>query len=321
MAVKQSELLTNLITRRTPVAPGYWTPQSGAGPVQPAYGRPQQARLPQNRLNQVMPGSGNVGATFGTTIPKGQLTKYYRNIEATLDQMIVKIMWRVGFFFQFTITASDQDYLSYQIGAQVNASGDGRITLKETLVQDGKKSQEKLLPYIQVVSGRYSPSGYNIVLNSIIRRYGILLANLQTKFSFSVNPGNLTGKIPTNVSSLKPPKTAIGISNQTIKMNLFTTIGKLITSAGSEQFILNATEADYLRYVLNATLDANKTGLINVKEDFVKNGAMTSNNRLINPPIRVVNGVFNPTDFNKIFNFISNNYQKLINITRYHTVA
>jgi hypothetical protein len=68
-------------------------------------------------------------------------------------------------------------------------------------------------------------------------------------------------------------------------------------------------------------LDLNKTGLINVKEDIVKNGTGSSINRLINPPIRVTAGEFNPNDFNKILAFISNNYQKLITVTRYHTVA
>lgn len=321
MAVKQSGLLGNLLNQRTPVSPNYWTPQSGVGPVQPAYGRPQQARLPQNRLNQVMPGSGNVGATFGTTVPKTDLVRYYRNIEATLDQMVVKSMAKRGFWFQFTITASDQDYLSYLIGATVNLSGQGRIVIKETLIQNGKRFQEKLLPYIQVIDWRYSPNNYNVVLNMMLRRYGILLVNLRNKLNFSVTPGALSGKIPANVSTLKPPKTSVGISTQTIKMNLFTTIGKLIALPGSEQFILNATELDYLRYTLNATLDQNKTGLINVKEDFVKSGTATAVNRLINPPIRVVKGEFNPVDFNKILVFISNNYQKLINITRYRTVA
>lgn len=321
MAVKQSGLLGNLLNQRTPVSPGYWTPQAGVGPIQPASGRPQQARLPQNRRNQVMPGSGNVGSTFGTTVPKNDLVRYYRNIESTVDQMVVKAMAKRGFWFQFTITASDQDYLFYTIGANVNASGQGRIILKETLIQNGKRSQEKLLPYIQVIGWRYSPTNYNVVLNMMIRRYGILLVNLRTKLNFSVNPGNLSGKIPDNINTLKPPKTSVSISNQTIKMNLFTTIGKLISNPTSEQFILNATESDYLKYTLNATLDLNKNGLINVKEDIVKNGSASSVNRLINPPIRIVNGEFNTVDFNKILAFISNNYQKLINVTRYHAVA
>ena len=321
MAIKQSGLLGNLLNQTTPVSPGYWTPQSGVGPVQPAYGRPQQARLPQNRRNQVMAGSGNVGSTFGTTVPKSDLVKYYRNIESTLDQMVVKAMAKRGFWFQFTITASDQDYLSYLIGATVNASGQGRIVLKETLVKNGKKSQEKLLPYVEVIGWRYSPTNYNVVLNGMLRRYGILLVNLRTKLSFAVNPGEMSGKIPSNISTLKPPKTSASISNQTIKMNLYTTIGKLISGSGPEQFILNATEADYLRYSLNSILDSNRSGIINVKEDVVKNGTVISSNRLINPPIRVVEGGFNPGDFNKILAFMSNNYQKLITVTRYHVVA
>ena len=103
--------------------------------------------------------------------------------------------------------------------------------------------------------------------------------------------------------------------------NIYKFISNLKENIRSEQFILNATEADYLRYSLNSILDSNRSGIINVKEDVVKNGTVISSNRLINPPIRVVEGGFNPGDFNKILAFISNNYQKLITVTRYHVVA
>ena len=62
-ATKIGGLLGTLFRRQTP-NPTNWTPQQGPGPVQPGYGIPQSTLLPQNRLKP-MPGSGNVGATFG----------------------------------------------------------------------------------------------------------------------------------------------------------------------------------------------------------------------------------------------------------------
>lgn len=316
--------------KRQPTVPGTWTPQSGPGPVQPAYGRPQQARLPQNRQNQIMPGSGNVGSTFGTTIPNTQLTRYYRNIGATLQSMIVKSMSRPKLWFEFTISASDQDYLVYRIGSQIDALGNGKIILYEILVQNGKRTQEKYMTFIKVIGFIPQTSDVNVLNNAIVRRFGILLVNLQSRFNFSTVMGDASGKMPgsvggsvaPNLNNAKAPKTSAAISDRTIKVNMITSINKLIDDfTDVNQFLLNATDTNYLRYTLTKTLDMNKSGLIYIKEDFVVNGALKYKNALINPPIKVVKGQFSQNDFNRIFSFISNKYQSLINITRYNSAV
>jgi hypothetical protein len=268
---------------------------------------------------------GNVGATFGTTIPQSNLIKYWRNIQMTLQEMITSCMARRGVWLEFTISATDQDYLIYKIGAQVGGNGDGNILLRETLVQGGRRvSSQKMLPNIRVKQWITYPSDFNVVINVIGRRYGILLVNSRTAINFNIDErtggsGSLPGFDKQPLINAKAPKTTITMSQNSIKLSLAECMAKLLNNnTSASEFTINATDENYLRYTLNVQKDLNKNGVIVITEEVIRNGVKKSTTKLTRQ-IKLVKGKYDIAAFTSILSYIINKYQALINTVRYNT--
>ena len=242
-----SGVLGSLLGRRNP--------PSSPGPIAPAYGRPQQALLPQNRLNQPQPGMGQVGSPFGSTVGKEDLVRYWRAIEPTINQMVTKAIARRGFWFEFTINVTDQDYLTYMIGGNIQATGNGLIILREFLVENGRHTQERRLQPIRVTGWIYSQSDMNSIMTVIARRYAILMLNAREGIDFrvnsSLNSSNQMAGVPSGASAIDPrsPKTLVNISAQTIRDNIIESLAKITnTNLLKNEFTINATDQNYIRY-------------------------------------------------------------------------